>query len=769
MSLVSLQPALGRLVSSLPTSYVDEDVRTELVKKTLDETKTASSPENRKSQWEYLLKNEVLNLAATEGEALKDEETKYYDRLRDMLDLVLTFTELEACDQTFPFIVLQDLLETQTITSCSHIFTWIETRAPRLTEGMVPQKGKALVLLRTLNDLLRRLSKMGNMTIFCGRILTFLSGVFPLGERSGVNLRGEYGPTWEGVKIEPPQEEEKTKEETKEGAESVAEEASDENKMQVDSEPKKDDKAAELKMDLYNTFWALQLPFSKPSVFANPATFPEFKEGVMKVLPVIKEANAKERLMMGSKGGASNGSLKRKRDEDTEDVAEEYFFAKFLTSPDLLDLEIADTYFRRQFLFQLLILLSHLLNFTKTAKATWQTTRNRSLQMDFTLSDTDAQWVQETFNKGMEELRQTIPNGRTFAETATVILERDKNWIRWKNELCAPFDKEPWGIEVEEEVEVDGKKEKKKRKIGLEEATEEIRQKMREPPEEWQWRFGSESLTEIWEMGYRDLEDLQTPFHAGDIRDFAKKIMLEDRRIEMRTKQLKQQQERREAMRAAAAAKAAAAAAAEAEANKPPVIVEPQPQSAAAEAAAASLVQSSASPLHPSLPAKPVSGPQPPTASSSAAPVSTGPPASTTVPSAPSVTGTPTPVPAPAPVPATPVPAPLPPDDQIKKAEESKERWSWLALRTAREQHLQLFGKIGTGDVQALVQEIEKEREEKEREKKEKEREKENKDKDKDTIMKTSESPNPTKSDSPAPENPSPKVDPEGDVKMDAA
>lgn len=64
---------------------------------------------------------------------------------------------------------------------------------------MVPQKGKALVLLRTLNDLLRRLSKMGSTTIFCGRILTFLSDVFPLGERSGVNLRGEYGPTWEGV------------------------------------------------------------------------------------------------------------------------------------------------------------------------------------------------------------------------------------------------------------------------------------------------------------------------------------------------------------------------------------------------------------------------------------------------------------------------------------------------------------------------------------------------------------------------------------------
>lgn len=113
-------------------------------------------------------------------------------------DLPLIFPiQTDACEQIFPFSALQDLLETQTIISCSHIFSWIESRASRLTVGL--QKGKALILLRTLNDLLRRLSKMGSNTIFCGRILTFLSGVFPLGERSGVNLRGEYGPTWEAV------------------------------------------------------------------------------------------------------------------------------------------------------------------------------------------------------------------------------------------------------------------------------------------------------------------------------------------------------------------------------------------------------------------------------------------------------------------------------------------------------------------------------------------------------------------------------------------
>jgi THO complex subunit 1 len=171
----------------------------------------------------------------------------------------LTWYE-EACDQTLPFTILEDLLETQTIASCSHIFSWIEERAERLTVGLVPAKGKALTLLRTLNDLLRRLSKMGSTTIFCGRILTFLSGVFPLGERSGVNLRGEvclfilflsqpnrdtkqYGPTWEGVKAAS-----KTEVPEEDVVMADAKETEkEEDKMQVDDESKKP--AAEDKKD----------------------------------------------------------------------------------------------------------------------------------------------------------------------------------------------------------------------------------------------------------------------------------------------------------------------------------------------------------------------------------------------------------------------------------------------------------------------------------------------------------------------------------------
>ncbi|KAK7063916.1 UDP-glucose 4-epimerase [Favolaschia claudopus] len=641
----------------------------EIVKKDLSDVQGNSSLENRKSQWEYLLKNAVFDLAATEGDALKDENTKYYTQLRNRLDLVLTFTEHDACEQNLPFTVLQDLLETQTIASCSHIFSWIEERSERLTEGLVPQKGKALILLRTLNDLLRRLSKMGSTTIFCGRILTFLSGVFPLGERSGVNLRGEYGPTWEGVQV--PVKAEPEHDETMADAKDAVKE---EDKMQVDEETKKpalEDK----KDDFYNTFWSLQLPFSKPPLFAQPNTFDEFKDAVDKVIPVIREATIKERAMMGHRAGSS-ASLKRKREPEPEErsTVTEYFFAKFLTSPELLDLEIADTHFRRQFLFQLAILLSHLQTFTKAAKATWATTRNRSLQMDFTLEPAQAEWVQETYAKVIEEFKSTSPNGRAFTDTVTSILEREKNWVKWKNELCTQFDKEPWSEEV------DG------HKAGLEEATRKVREKLREPTEDWPHTLGSESLTEIWGMGYRDLSDLQNPFRAGDVKDFVKKLKQEDGKIALRQKQLAK-------IAAAAEARAAAQAKTKAVADVamevvPPATVETPASTPAPVRPPAS--NPAGSPIHPSLPAKPGS-----------------PMVAEPATSVPALAPTPTPAAAPATAPAPPAP---PTDDHIIKLEEHKQRWSWLALRTARDHHLGHFGKIGTGDIEQLAKEIEAEK-----------------------------------------------------------
>lgn len=68
--------------------------------------------------------------------------------------------------------------------------------ATKASQNMHPTKGKGPLLLRFLNELLRRLPKSNTEhVIFSGRILMFLSSVFPLGEKSGVNLRGNFNIT----------------------------------------------------------------------------------------------------------------------------------------------------------------------------------------------------------------------------------------------------------------------------------------------------------------------------------------------------------------------------------------------------------------------------------------------------------------------------------------------------------------------------------------------------------------------------------------------
>lgn len=192
---------------------------------------------------------------------------------------------------------------------------------------------------------------------------------------------------------------------------------------------------------------------------------------------------------------------------------------------------------------------------------------------------------------------------------------------------------------------------------------------MRAEPEEWVHSLGSAHLTEIWEMGYRDLSDLENPFQCvsrvltyqmvhyiflrpGDVKDFVKKIKLEDSRIEMRKKALARQAERI----AAARAKAAAAASGTPTPNAQEATVEQAKSAASAAAAGGS--------LHPSLPAKPGSS------SSAKAPESQAQPTPAPTPTPPTpAPAAPERVPTPAPPPA-PVTVTTPADEQILKLEE---------------------------------------------------------------------------------------------------
>lgn len=71
------------------------------------------------------------------------------------------------------------------------IFEYMQSRSARLVEGFNPGKGKGPILLRTTNELKRRLSRETDAA-FIGRIMIFISLLLPPWERSGVNLRGNY-------------------------------------------------------------------------------------------------------------------------------------------------------------------------------------------------------------------------------------------------------------------------------------------------------------------------------------------------------------------------------------------------------------------------------------------------------------------------------------------------------------------------------------------------------------------------------------------------
>lgn len=130
-----------------------------------------------------LLQSWVLNISSQSGEDLTP--------LFRSLDMTLACTQLGFCNETFVVVCLETLLESHSVQKASQLFAWVELRSTALTAGLDPRKAKALTLLRTFNELLRRLSKT-NQTVFCGRILMFLAASFPLGDQSSVNLKGAF-------------------------------------------------------------------------------------------------------------------------------------------------------------------------------------------------------------------------------------------------------------------------------------------------------------------------------------------------------------------------------------------------------------------------------------------------------------------------------------------------------------------------------------------------------------------------------------------------
>lgn len=238
----------------------------------------------------------------------------------------------ELAAVTIPVVLLGDVFEAVTLDKCERIFKVVEELVSTWKEEIFFTACKNNIL-RICNDLLRRLSRAQN-TVFCGRILLFLAKFFPFSERSGLNVISEFN------------------------LDNVTEYEADGNHSDELLNDTVEDIPVKIDYNLYKKFWSLQDYFRVPNHCYNAEKWKVFSNHAVTLLGAFSSFKLEEPRL----------GITRKVEEDdemmdvqsTDDKLSENFFAKFLTNPKLLALQLSDSNFRRTVLLQFLILFQYL-------------------------------------------------------------------------------------------------------------------------------------------------------------------------------------------------------------------------------------------------------------------------------------------------------------------------------------------------------------------------------------------------------------------------
>ncbi|XP_029931273.1 THO complex subunit 1 [Myripristis murdjan] len=316
------------------------------------------------------------------------------------------------CSATTPFLLLGDVLDCLPLDQCDRIFSFVEENVSTWKSNSFYTAGKNY-LLRMCNDLLRRLSKSQN-TVFCGRIQLFLARLFPLSEKSGLNLQSQFN--LDNITVFNKNEQESTLgqkhiEEKEDGMEVEEGEMGEEDTPAPCSIP--------IDYNLYRKFWTLQDYFRNPVQCYDKFSWMTFLKYSDETLAVFKSYKLDD--MQASK---------RKLEELRTSGGEHVYFAKFLTSEKLMDLQLSDSNFRRHILLQYLILFQYLKGQVKFKSSSC------------VLNDDQTTWIEETTKLVYQLLREIPPDGDKFATMVEHILNTEENWNAWKNEGCPSFVKE---------------------------------------------------------------------------------------------------------------------------------------------------------------------------------------------------------------------------------------------------------------------------------------------------------------------------------------
>lgn len=396
--LFSLQEAKSKF-----TNATREAVGSKNIKLLLTAFSQVAGSENEKKLtldqvFRVVLEEEIINQASC-------------DNCLAIISLAISGVTEGICTATTPFVLLGDVLDCLPLDHCDRIFTFVEKNVGTWKSNTFYSAGKNY-LLRMCNDLLRRLSKSQN-TVFCGRIQLFLARLFPLSEKSGLNLQSQFN--LENVTVFNVNEGESTLgqkqvEDREDGMEIEEGEMGDDEAPNTSSIP--------IDYNLYRKFWSLQDFFRNPVQCYDKSSWKTFLKYSEEVLTVFKSYKL------------DDTQASRKKIEELKSGGEHVYFAKFLTSEKLMDLQLSDSNFRRHILVQYLILFQYLKGQVKFKSS------------NYVLLDEQSLWIEDTTKLVHQLLCETPPDGEKFSKTVEHILNTEENWNSWKNEGCPSFVKE---------------------------------------------------------------------------------------------------------------------------------------------------------------------------------------------------------------------------------------------------------------------------------------------------------------------------------------
>ncbi|KAJ8923363.1 hypothetical protein NQ315_001921 [Exocentrus adspersus] len=371
------------------------------------------------------------------------EDQTDVEQLKQFVEFSILSCRKGLSSSTMPVVLLGDIFETLTLDTCEDMFNFVEHNVHVWKEELFFTACKNN-LLRLCNDLLRRLSRT-TATVFCGKILLFLAKFFPFSERSGLNIVSEFN------------------------LENITEYGTDPSE-DATTEIQSGSEKHVIDFTFYCKFWQLQDFFRNPNQCYTKVQWKLFCSHSTTILNTFH----------GIK-------LDYVTSENNTNVG---YFAKYLTSQKLLDLQLHDVNFRRSVLLQFLIVFQYLTSTVKFKSESYE------------LKADQKEWIQNQTEKVYSLLKETPPDGEIFAKIVKNILSREELWNSWKNDGCPEIKKaQPIAIESTEK-----KSELTKPLLG------DI---IKEANNQGKYYMGSGELTKLWNLCPNNLEACK-----GKERDF---------------------------------------------------------------------------------------------------------------------------------------------------------------------------------------------------------------------------------------------------------